>query len=296
MQLIKPVAITDTVLTSSNVPETDYAEYSSGTTYSVGQKVKLAATHRVYESLVASNLNHPPASSTDHWLDIAPTNRWAMFDGVVGTLTSKEGGITFTLTSPSSCTSLALLDVHGLTVTVDVVYAGANVYSKTRLLSDSTGSADWYSYLYTPALASTSAIFTDLPGYAGAVITVAVSALTRPAEIGTCILGSLKTLGLTKYGASIGITDYSKKTKDDFGNYTIVERAYSKKGRYSLEVPRGQVDFVYQLLAELRATPVLYLGTDIYESTTVYGFYKDFDIVISYPTYSDCSIEIEGLI
>jgi hypothetical protein len=39
----------------------------------------------------------------------------------------------------------------------------------------------------------------------------------------------------------------------------------------------------------------LWIGTEEYESTIVYGFYKNFDILIAYPEHSECSLEIEGL-
>ena len=49
------------------------------------------------------------------------------------------------------------------------------------------------------------------------------------------------------------------------------------------------------LRAALRATPVLWIGSESFESLTVYGFYKEFSIDIAYPTVSYCSLTIEGL-
>ncbi|CAB5555439.1 Uncharacterised protein [Pseudomonas putida] len=51
-----------------------------------------------------------------------------------------------------------------------------------------------------------------------------------------------------------------------------------------------------RLLAELRATPVVWIGEESYEATILFGFYKDFQIVFSGPTVSDCSITVEGVI
>ena len=47
--------------------------------------------------------------------------------------------------------------------------------------------------------------------------------------------------------------------------------------------------------AALRATPVLWIGSESFESLTVYGFYKEFSIDLAYPTVSYCSLTIEGL-
>ena len=83
MQFIKPVSISDATLISSTIAETDYSAWSSGTTYALGDKVILTSTHRVYESLQAANTNHNPTeAASTWWLDIGPTNRWAMFDDV----------------------------------------------------------------------------------------------------------------------------------------------------------------------------------------------------------------------
>jgi len=39
MKIIRPLAITDAVLISSNVPENDYPPYAPGTTYALGTRV-----------------------------------------------------------------------------------------------------------------------------------------------------------------------------------------------------------------------------------------------------------------
>ena len=36
MKIIRPLTITDTMLTASNVAETDYSEFAMGTTYAAG--------------------------------------------------------------------------------------------------------------------------------------------------------------------------------------------------------------------------------------------------------------------
>ena len=57
----------------------------------------------------------------------------------------------------------------------------------------------------------------------------------------------------------------------------------------------------YKTLAELRATPAVFVcdnsttAETMYEAMLVFGFYKDFSIVVPGPKMSDCSIEIEGL-
>lgn len=78
-RIIRPIEITDAILTSSNVPETVAATYSGATTYALADRVGLApvdgAAQLIYESLSAGNIGNPlpvpPATSTAFWRYVA---------------------------------------------------------------------------------------------------------------------------------------------------------------------------------------------------------------------------------
>ena len=108
MKLIRPTTLTDAMLTSSTAPENDHPVWASGTAYALGAKVILTATHRRYEALVAST-GVNPASDPTKWLDLGPTNRWAMFDDRVGTATTKAGSLQVVL-APGATDGVALID------------------------------------------------------------------------------------------------------------------------------------------------------------------------------------------
>jgi len=59
----------------------------------------------------------------------------------------------------------------------------------------------------------------------------------------------------------------------------------------------GQLNAVQRILAEIRAVPSVFIGSEAtdYSPLIVYGFYRDFSIDIAYPTKSFCRIEVEGL-
>ena len=42
------------------------------------------------------------------------------------------------------------------------------------------------------------------------------------------------------------------------------------------------IDDVHRTLAAIRATPVLWIGSESFESLTVFGFYKEFSIDLAY--------------
>lgn len=295
MRLIKPKPITDAVLVYSSVPENEYPLWSGLVSYSIGSRVIDQTIHRVYESSVNANINKLPANNPDVWTEVSTSNRWAMFDESVSTLTESETTIRTKFLTDTPCTALALLDLKGHSVTVSVEYNEQTVYETSVTLTEVDNTADWFSYSFSDTLSRTSVVLLDLPGYVGAIVTVVIEAQSEGAAVGLCILGKARDVGITTYGASMGIQDYSQKQRDDFGRISIVERSFSKKGNFVVEVPHKQYDATFKYLSSLRATPVLYIGTDIFESTLIYGFYKDFSMVISYPTYGTCSLEIEGL-
>ena len=52
---------------------------------------------------------------------------------------------------------------------------------------------------------------------------------------------------------------------------------------------------VQNILASYRTTLLVWVGDEDIPALIVYGFYKDFNILISYIDYSICSLDIEGL-
>lgn len=110
------------------------------------------------------------------------------------------------------------------------------------------------------------------------------------------ILGVPQTVGLgVQVGARIGIQDYSRKETNEYGDIVLVQRAFAKKANFTMMVDNRLLDSTIEILSEVRAVPCVWIGVDEYSSTVIYGFYKDFEVVISYSNFSDCSIEIEGL-
>lgn len=72
-RLVRPVTITDALLTSSTVPETTVTVYAGGTTYALGDIRGVNGANKsqiVYQSLQNSNTGHTPASSPDWWQEL----------------------------------------------------------------------------------------------------------------------------------------------------------------------------------------------------------------------------------
>ena len=291
-------SITEAILTACNVPEDEYAAWSSGTAYTVGTRCIYA--HKIYECLV-NNTNYQPdqntTGTTPKWLDCGYDNRWRMFDDKVGSQTTQADSITVTI-QPGLIDAMAFLDLDA--TAIDIVMTDpveGVVYTESIDLVAKSYIVDAYSYFFEPIILDDAAVLMGIPPYGNASIAITISNPGGTAKIGTLIAGAQKDLGGTQYSPSIGITDYSKKEVDAFGNYTVVQRAYSKRLTCNLMMDNTAVDSVHRTLAQLRSTPVAWVGDNdgTFSSMIIYGFYKSFDITVTYPLNSVCSLEIEGL-
>lgn len=299
MRVIKPVVIGEAQLVSSNVPENDYAVWSSTATYAIGDRVIL--DHQVWEAVSAVPAGVKPGAEVvdkdnpAKWNLIGATNRWRMFDNKVESLTTNPGSVEVTIRPGTVVNSLALFNLKGRSVTVSMIDPlEGEVYRKEVSLIDA-GVTSWYDWFFEPIGVRTDVVVLDMPAYGSADIVVTVEAADE-AAVGHLVIGAVKTLGVALYGSSVGITDYSRKTTDDFGNTTVIRRSYSNRAEFDVSLETSEVARVRRLLADLRATPVVWIGEESYEATILFGFYKDFQIVFSGPTVSDCSITVEGVI
>lgn len=294
MKVVKPTTIADAQFVSSTVPETDHAAYVAGTDYGVGDRVIYA--HVIYESMQTPNLGHTPGTDALYWAAAAPTNRWAMFDTEISTVTTATESLSVVV-KPGYVNSLALFGLIGSTldVTVRDGLAGDIVYSDSRTL-DGIIIADYYQYFFEPSVQLGEVVLTDLPPYSDAHITVEI---TSGGAVGCGIMtaGTFYFLGETQYGAGAGIIDYSRKETSANGTTSFNRRAYSKRLTAELWLENGQLNKVQRVLADLRATPCAWIGTDApgYEPLVIFGFYRDFSLDVAYPTISYCNLEIEGL-
>ena len=297
LTVVRPLAITPAMLVSSDVPETDYPEWTAGTTYAIGDRVMLAAQHNVYQSAVSGNVGKSPAADRAAWQEVGATNRWRPFDKSVSSQVKQADSISYRIKPGQAVTSVGVLNITGgasLRVRVIDPTAGT-VYDKTISLARVPIASGWWMWFFGKRRAPTQALLQDLPSYPGADILIEISG-TAELAVGVILLGQLRQFSMgVKMGARVGIQDYSRKERNDFGDVLVVERAFANRAGFSMLLAADEVDALHQFLSEVRATPCLWIGSKRYEATTVYGFYKSFDIVIAYFNYSDCELELEGL-
>lgn len=275
-----------------------YLAWSGATTYASGDRVLDITTHRIFESLVGSNLNHP-LTDPAFWADVGPANKWAMFDSYNATQTVHPYRIVTQTTFTDRVDSLAVLNIsNASSVRVKITTpADGLVYDRDFPLVSSAGVSSWFSYFFEPLEFMTDLFVPDLPAFLNPTVELTIEGNgAGDVGVGVVSIGLTKDLGDTLHdGAQIGIIDYSRKTTDEFGNYTIVRRNFSRRGSFRCRIPKAAVDGVFKTLADYRTTPVVYLASADYGATLIFGFFRDFTIEIDYPTESLVSIEIEGL-
>ena len=298
MRVIKSVVTTDTILTSSNIPEDEYPAWVSGTSYTALDKV--IYEHKIYERIVTGAGTTPPNLDQINWLDSGYTNRYRMFDNIVSSVSSRTGGIEFTLTPNQIINGIALLNVNASTVRIVMndPIEGV-VYDRTKELRSSSNVIDYYSYFFAPLINLgdlDTAIFLDLPNKPTATITVYVSSGSGLVEVGEVVYGIQYVVGRTNYGTAIGITSYSRKDTDEFGKVTVVKRKNSKYADYDIDIDNTNLAFVQRLFQDIDSVPCVFIGNPEMEELIVYGFYKDFKATISFPTVSKCTLRVEGLV
>lgn len=298
MRVIKSIETTDAILTASNILENEYPLWVSGTTYSIDDKV--IYNHRIYNRVIAGGGTTTPDLDLTNWSDLGATNKYRMFDNIISSVSSRTGGIQFTLTPNQVVNSIALLNVNASIVRVvmnDPV--DGVVYDQTKELRSSSEVVDYYSYFFAPLVSLSdlnTAVFLDLPSKPTATITVYVSSGTALVEVGEVVYGIQSVIGRTNYGTAIGIKSYSRKETDEFGKVTVVKRKNSKYCEYDVDIDNTNLAYVQRLFQDIDSVPCLFIGNPDMEELIVYGFYSDFKSTISFPTVSKCTLRVEGLI
>lgn len=294
LRIVQPLPVTDSVLVATNVPESAYPAWSSGTSYALDARVHLASTHKVYQSASDSNLGNDPATSPQ-WVEVGPTNRWAMFDRSNSTQTAQSSSFYYRLQPTAAYNVVALLGLTGaLTLRVQLTHSTlGSLFDQTIDLTSLPAQAGWWEWWYGERRGPSLAVV-DVPGVIGAELRVDVTG-TVDLAAGALLFGQAKEIGiLVQQGARVGIQDYSRKETNDFGDTVLVQRAYAKRASFDIPIKAELVDEAVSYLASIRATPCLFIGPR-YESAVIYGFYREFDVNIAYASVSECSLQVEGL-
>lgn len=232
----------------------------------------------------------------EQWLRVGATNRWRMFDNANNSQSSNTSTIAVTLHCKGRVDSAILLNTSAATARVKMTDSiEGTVYDETHSLVEPLGESSWYSWLFDPVERRTELQITDMPPYLDPVIELTLTDTDNTVLCGNFVVGRVKEIGATLHGSSFSLQDYSTKETDEFGVTQIVERDYASRGNFIIKVENVFLGRLKNLLATYRATPVVYIGSEAYDPTIIFGIYRDVNVEISYPTVSICTLDLLGL-
>ena len=228
-----PIAMNDAVLTASNIPETDYPAWVTGTSYTTGDRVIRTVTHSVYEAVTTGVSNTAPENDPVQWIRVGATNRWRPFDGSIGQDASQTGTVTYTITSPTVNDAIAFVGLIAVSVRVLIKDASAVVkYDVTRDLVDGSGIASWLDFFSYESEYEEEQVFVDLPLLPTYTAEITIDGGGGTAGIGEIVFGKQVILGNILDGSRSGFTDYTTRTVDDFGNIELIRRPTARKAEW----------------------------------------------------------------
>lgn len=280
--------------------------WDSTVTYSAGQRVVDSVEHIVYQNLVNNNLNVRPYTNPTKWLRINKTALWAPFDSVSS---SKGSGpdvsgmnpipqLEYTIKPGQRITNMYLGEIFAESVTVELYQpAGTLVHTQTV---EFPATSDILRAVARRVVLSDFTLHGD-PEVKIKLTPVDLRSqgLGYKAVIGEIVVGATYFLGVTRPGLSYGITDYSKKDTDEFGNTSLAVRNYANKFDAQVDVKNAYFNMVYELLQDNRATPCVWLPVDYvgsFDATSfaLYGTYNDFTLTQG-NSDSLLSLQVEGM-
>lgn len=274
LSVLVPIPITDSNLTSSTVPENDYPAWAAATPYAIADRV--IKGHRIYEAVRANTSKDPTLEINQgagrFWINLAPTNRYAMFDNEVSTQTIIPTTLTVVLhPGPFNSAFLAGLDGEQLQITVKDA-PGGNVTESINTTLEGSAPSDYWEHFYDPFKPATDYLLTDIDPYHNAEITVTISRTSGDVKVGVLVVGDNRPLGTTLKGATAEPRSFNFIKTDEFGNTTIKKRKNARDMAVSGYVPIEEANTVLETLTDVLGVPAVLSGTNLPEYSGLRGF------------------------
>lgn len=272
--------------------------YNSGTTYAIGNTC--SGNNRCYESLTAGNVDNDlpvlPETQTAHWIDVGPTNRYAMFDLSRNTQTVLASPLTVVITPGRRINTVGLAGLYANQVQISATSAtalaqtgNANCYPNAYTAS-ATGifdlnariALDGYQYCFAPFSTLPSMVVFDIPPYSDIVITVVITGTSGNVKCGALVVGTYVYLGDAIDTANSPGLNFSTVTRDLYGNATLVPRRTLPQLNATTSINSIRVNEVLAARVVLNAVPALYTLVDdetsgFFGMGTILGIYKQLE-------------------
>jgi hypothetical protein len=275
-----------------------YPVYNSGSSCGIGGIVTDLANHDLYESLVVGNTGNA-LSDTTKWKYIGKTNRFRLFDYSRNNRTSVPLEFTVVFAPGKRIDSICLDGIlaNSYSLSVSSAAGGGVVYTSSGSLNTRIVRT-WYEHLTVPFTKQPSLFFFDVPPFSDCVVTLTLTSTSGNAELAALGVGRFVYLGKTQYGAVSDILNFSTVERDSDGNAIMTKRRNIPKSRQTVFSDKGDVDKIMETRDLLNAETAFWYGIDdatdgYFESVSMLGFYRDFQINVSFPENAVVTFELE---
>lgn len=298
MKILTPFQVEAEDILDSNVPITEI-EWSAGT-FTLGQQRYIGAI--LYEVVAASTTESPTTginSEPPTWIEIGTINRFSAFDGILGRpSTVASGTMEWEVQADGFVNGIALFGISAEDVTLRVIRPDteAVLFERTYITQGRGQPGNLWEWFFNPFKATLQIIETEIPTLLNPIVEIEVNGGGGPASLGECLIGEVDDLGTTLVGSGVEIEDFTRKTRDQFGNFVIAARPSSRLVRYSVLVDRSDLPRVEQLLRARLAEISVFIGTEGDPTLTVAGYPRSIQMPFTAARQVEMFFEVEGII
>jgi hypothetical protein len=263
-----------------------------------GVHTATAHIHRTFESLLAGNTGHPPAiDDGTNWIDVGPTNRWAMFDVLRNTQSIGPSPVTVVIAPGQRVDAIGLVQLVADGGTIEVIRGGVVRYSYTRRLvtRPTTG---WYSYFFGKFRQIGEVGRKDLPPFTDAEIHITLTRAQGDVRCGGVVIGQHVYIGDVGFGAEDDALNFSTIDRKFDGSSELVRRRSVPKTSQTLRAPKKILPAVRRLRNDLNAVPALWMAIDdvddpYFEAFLILGIYKVWRNTADLDTHFQQQLDLE---
>ncbi|AZF88574.1 hypothetical protein [Vibrio phage P23] len=267
--------------------------------YNPGDKVVISSAHTKYQCLKATSQS-PIDGTTDDatatWIEVGPTNKWAMFDNLQNTKTLSDSDFTVTLNPVAYVNTLAVFGFSGVTsIRIEVDDSGgSNIYDKTFTASDFSAIYDHYTYVFYQIVALEKLIAEDLPPLPNTTIRVTFTGSNM--QIGEVVHGFAINAGtLVAEGTKSDRFRYREQQYNEFGYPVGAAPIVVELNTYDVLVPKLNNPAIQKLLDKVTDKNTLWVG-DIGggQRLITYGFFERSPIPFTMPNDINYQITVRA--
>lgn len=277
---------------SSTFKDENIPLWNKDKNYAVGDEVLYKEL--IYKNALGGISSTAPDDDRDRWVNMGALNSKRFMDSFIYTKSTSEFSSEIVINVLKPINTISFFNLEG--AWVEISDMGGNLLAN-RLNLTYKKSRTWWEYFFKGFIFRHTATI-DLNNFKGKM-KIKIHRNKNGSALGHLILGNKFYIGATIYGAKVGVIDYSKIITNEFGDKDFYKGKNAKYNDLQVVVKSERVDDIIKELSKLAGTIALFIGDERsygFESLVIYGYYKDFNILIDNYKTSECQISIEGVI